>query len=225
VAKEEWLPLDPTESKPPEPCECGSEEFVPEADVLDTWMDSSLSAMAVSGWFFGKEPRVPAQLRPQGHDIIRTWAFYTILRTQALTGKRPWDSILINGMVSGEDGHKMSKSLNNIIAPEEVTKQYGADAFRQWAAIGGSTGSDIMFRWEDVVAASRFQQKMWSIVRFALPHIKDTGVVDKDSLTIIDRWILSRLNTLIIDVTDAMDRYQFDTALRCDGSVPVRYRT
>ncbi|MEA3324131.1 MAG: valine--tRNA ligase [Euryarchaeota archaeon] len=214
VAKEEWLPLDPTESKPRSSCECGSEEFVPEADVLDTWMDSSLSAMAVSGWVFGKELKVPAQLRPQGHDIIRTWAFYTILRTQALTGKRPWDSILINGMVSGEDGHKMSKSLDNIIAPEEVTKQYGADAFRQWAAIGGSTGSDIMFRWKDVVAASRFQQKMWSIVRFALPHIKDHGAVDKDSLTIVDRWVLSKLNTLIRDVTDAMDKYQFDIALK-----------
>lgn len=221
VAKEEWLPLDPTESKPHEPCECGSEEFIPEADVLDTWMDSSLSAMAVSGWVFGKEPRVPAQLRPQGHDIIRTWAFYTILRTQALTKKRPWDSILINGMVSGEDGHKMSKSLNNIIAPEEVTKQYGADAFRQWAAIGGSTGSDIMFRWKDVVAASRFQQKMWSIVRFSLPHITDLadagdgdGAIAKDSLTIVDLWVLGRLNRLIADATDAMEQYQFDLTLK-----------
>ena len=223
VAKEEWLPLDPTESKPHEPCECGSEEFTPEADVLDTWMDSSLSAMAVSGWVFGKEPRVPAQLRPQGHDIIRTWAFYTILRTQALTGKRPWDSILINGMVSGEDGHKMSKSLNNIIAPEEVTEQYGADAFRQWAAIGGSTGSDIMFRWKDVVAASRFQQKMWSIVRFSLPHITDLAdagdggggeEIARDSLTIVDLWVLGRLNRLIADATDAMERYQFDLTLK-----------
>nr|QNO45704.1 isoleucine--tRNA ligase [Methanosarcinales archaeon ANME-2c ERB4]QNO47811.1 isoleucine--tRNA ligase [Methanosarcinales archaeon ANME-2c ERB4] len=217
VAKEEWLPLDPTESNPPEPCECGSDDFEAEADVLDTWMDSSLSAMAVSGWVFGHELKVPAQLRPQGHDIIRTWAFYTILRTHALTGKRPWDAILINGMVFGEDGHKMSKSLDNIIAPEEVTDQYGADAFRQWAAIGGSTGSDIMFRWKDVVAASRFQQKMWSIIRFSLPHtegVGDIGDIDKDSLTTIDQWIISKLNSLILDATDAMENYQFDITLK-----------
>ncbi|MEA1866071.1 MAG: valine--tRNA ligase, partial [Euryarchaeota archaeon] len=217
VAKEAWLPLDPTEANPLEPCECGSEDFEAEADVLDTWMDSSLSAMAVSGWVFGHELKVPAQLRPQGHDIIRTWAFYTILRTHALTGKRPWDSILINGMVFGEDGHKMSKSLDNIIAPEEVTDQYGADAFRQWAAIGGSTGSDIMFRWKDVVAASRFQQKMWSIVRFSLPHtegVGDFGDIDKDSLTTIDQWIISKLNSLILDATNAMENYQFDITLK-----------
>lgn len=219
VAKEEWLPLDPTEFSPPDPCECGSGDFTPEEDVLDTWMDSSLSAMAVSGWVFGRELHVPTQLRPQGHDIIRTWAFYTILRTHALAGTRPWDSILVNGMVFGEDGHKMSKSLDNIIAPEEVTDRYGADAFRQWAAIGGATGSDIMFRWKDVVSASRFQQKMWSIVRFSLPHIAGVadagdGEISRDSLTIVDLWVLGRLNMLIADVTDAMERYQFDLTLK-----------
>ncbi len=214
VAKEEWLPIDPVESNPPEPCKCGSNNFIPEKDVLDTWMDSSISAMAVSGWTSGKEPRLPAQLRPQGHDIIRTWAFYTILRTHALTNKKPWDTILINGMVFGEDGHKMSKSLNNIIAPEEVIDRYGADAFRQWAAIGGSTGSDIMFRWKDVVAASRFTQKLWSIVRFSMPHIKDIEEIDINSLTVVDRWILSRLNRLILDVKSAMDGYQFDLTLK-----------
>ncbi|MBN2488678.1 MAG: valine--tRNA ligase [Methanosarcinaceae archaeon] len=219
VAKEEWLPLDPTQDMPEEACECGSTEFEAEKDVLDTWMDSSITALHASGWLSEHDMRLPAQLRPQGHDIIRTWAFYTILRSKALTGIRPWDSILINGMVLGEDGHKMSKSLGNIISPEEVIGQYSADAFRQWAAVGGSPGSDVMFRWKDVVAASRFLHKMWSIYRFSMSHLEDYGTEDTrdinpDDLPVIDRWLLSKLNKLVRSMTSNMDGYQFDEAFK-----------
>ncbi|MGP8321595.1 MAG: valine--tRNA ligase [Methanosarcinaceae archaeon] len=220
VAKEEWLPLDPTQDNPKEACKCGSNEFEAEEDVLDTWMDSSITALHVSGWLTDHKLRLPAQLRPQGHDIIRTWAFYTILRSMALTGKKPWDSILINGMVLGEDGQKMSKSLGNIIAPEIVIEQHSADAFRQWAAVGGSTGSDIMFRWKDVVSASRFLHKMWSIYRFSMLHLENYEPEQHSdeeltsSLTVIDRWFLSKLNELILSTTDRMDKYQFDEAFK-----------
>jgi len=212
VAKEEWLPLDPNVSLPPVPCpNCGSEEFEPETDVLDTWMDSSISVLNVTGWLSDHKPRYPAQLRPQGHDIIRTWAFYTILRAKALVGTRPWDSILINGMVLGEDGHKMSKSLNNFIAPEEVMAKYGADAFRQWAAVGGSPGSDVMFRWKDVISGGRFLQKLWSMYRFSAPHAVKS---DDAAPNQVDRWLLFELSTMIEAVTDSMDRFQFDEAFR-----------
>ena len=219
VAKEEWLPLDPTKDMPEEACECGSTEFEAEKDVLDTWMDSSITALHASGWLSEHDMRLPAQLRPQGHDIIRTWAFYTILRSKALTGIRPWDSILINGMVLGEDGHKMSKSLGNIISPEKVIEQYSADAFRQWAAVGGSPGSDVMFRWKDVVAASRFLHKMWSIYRFSMSHLenygtKDTKDINPDDLPVIDRWLLSKLNKLVRFMTSSLDGYQFDEAFK-----------
>lgn len=210
VAKEEWLPLDPTYTQPPEPCECGAKEFKGEADVLDTWMDSSISALHVSGWLSGHPLLLPAQLRPQGYDIIRTWSFYTILRTKALLDKRPWDTILLNGMVLGEDGHKMSKSRNNFVIPEEVIRKHGADAFRQWAAIGGTTGSDIIFSWKDVIAGSRFLQKLWSIVRFSLPHISEKPA----ALTPIDLWFLSKLNRLIKETTEKMDAYQFDETFK-----------
>lgn len=214
VAKEEWLPLDPNTVNPPEPCEqCGSTSFLPEEDVLDTWMDSSISALNVAGWLSRKDVRLPTQLRPQGHDIIRTWSFYSILRSSALTGLRPWDNIVINGMVLGEDGQKMSKSLGNIVMPEEVVKQYGSDAFRQWAAIGGSTGSDIKFSWKDVVAGHRFQQKLWSIIRFSIPHLEAIPTGDVKYRT-VDRWLLSKLNTLIKAATDSMERYQFDETLK-----------
>lgn len=218
VAKEEWMPIDPTQESPREPCsKCGSTNFEPEEDVLDTWMDSSITVQHVTGWLTDHKRRLPAQLRPQGHDIIRTWAFYTILRSVALAGKRPWDSILVNGMVLGEDGHKMSKSLGNIIAPEEVIEKYSADSFRQWAAIGGAPGSDVMFRWKDVVAASRFFSKMWSIYRFSMSHFEDldkSDAVAKEDLHIVDRWLFNNLYELITTATKNMDAYQFDEAFK-----------
>jgi valyl-tRNA synthetase len=210
VAKEEWLPLDPTQKSPPESCECGSSTFRGEEDVLDTWMDSSISALHVSGWLSNHPLLLPAQLRPQGYDIIRTWSFYTILRSKALLDTKPWDTILLNGMVLGEDGHKMSKSRNNFVVPEEVIKKNGADAFRQWAAIGGTTGSDIIFSWKDVVAGSRFLQKLWSIVRFSMPHISD----EPASFAPIDLWLLSKLNRLVKEATEKMDAYQFDETFK-----------
>ncbi len=210
VAKEEWLPLDPNQKQPQAKCKCGSSDFIPEKDVLDTWMDSSISALAVAGWPNRKDLRMPTQLRPQGHDIIRTWAFYTILRTQSLEGMRPWDTILINGMALGEDGHKMSKSLNNFIRPEEVFEVNGADALRQWGAMGGSPGNDIMFQWKEITAASRFQQKLWSIFRFALPLIADVDA----SPCQVDRWLLGELDQLIEKTTQAMDAFQFDETMK-----------
>jgi valyl-tRNA synthetase len=211
VAEEEWLPLDPNQTRPPVKCQCGSDDFIPERDVLDTWMDSSISALAVAGWPDRACPRMPTQLRPQGHDIIRTWAFYTILRAKALKGTKPWDTILINGMALGEDGHKMSKSLNNFIRPEEVYETNGADALRQWAAMGGAPGNDIMFQWKDITAAGRFQQKLWSIYRFSLPLM---ARIDGATPGQVDCWLLGELDQLVSLTTDAMDRFQFDETIK-----------
>jgi valyl-tRNA synthetase len=210
VADEKWLPLDPNHTRPPVRCKCGSDDFIPEQDVLDTWMDSSISALAVAGWPNRKDLRMPTQLRPQGHDIIRTWAFYTILRTKSLEGVKPWDSILINGMALGEDGHKMSKSLNNFIRPEEVFETNGADALRQWAAIGGSPGNDIPFQWKEITAASRFQQKLWSIFRFSRPLIDKVEANPGQ----VDRWLLGELDQLVVSATRAMDGFQFDETMK-----------
>jgi valyl-tRNA synthetase len=216
VAEEGWLPLDPTRVAPPIKCSCGCSEFEPEEDVLDTWMDSSISALAVAGWPARKDLRYPTQLRSQGHDIIRTWAFYTILRCKDLVGERPWECILVNGMVLGEDGRKMSKSLGNFIIPEQVFSANGADALRQWAALGGSPGNDVMFQWKEITAASRFQQKLWSIFRFSAPLMSSVKAVADINATScqVDRWLLFELDSLVKAVTDAMDRYQFDEAFR-----------
>ncbi len=213
VAKEEWLPVDPTRDLPKEPCpNCGGTSFEGERDVLDTWMDSSITPLVIAGWPDLKE--YPVNLRPQGHDIIRTWAFYTILRSLALVGRIPWYEIVINGMVLGEDGRKMSKSLGNIVEPDEIIEKYGADALRQWAA-SGVVGDDVIFSWKEIVFASRFQQKFWSILRFTLMHLKDEPK-DEDTryLRDADRWILSRLIRVIKDVDEHMENYRFSEALK-----------
>jgi valyl-tRNA synthetase len=170
----------------------------------------------VTGWEgSGTPPFFPAQIRPQGHDIIRTWAFYTILRSVALTGQKPWNEILVNGMVLGEDGFKMSKSRGNIIVPEEILSKYGADALRQWGAMGAATGSDIMFNWNDVVAASRFQTKMWNITKFALIQLEKEGLeTDVQITALADRWLLIRLSDTVEQVSNALEAYQFDVALK-----------
>jgi valyl-tRNA synthetase len=212
----EEIPVDPTITRPKTPCpKCGGTKFTPEEDVLDTWMDSSISVLHVTGWDGkGTPPLFPAQLRPQGHDIIRTWACYTILRSVALTGGKPWDGILVNGMVLGEDGFKMSKSRGNIIQPEEILGKYGADSFRQWSASGAATGSDIMFNWNDVVAASRLQTKLWNIVRFILPKIGDREYRLEQVTAPADRWLLDRLSGTVSAVTAAMEAYAFDQVLK-----------
>ncbi len=216
VAKEEWLPVDPTKDKPKEPCpKCGSTEFEGETDVLDTWMDSSITPLAITGWpEEWKKEDYPTSLRPQGHDIIRTWAFYTILRSLALVGDIPWKEIVINGMVLGEDGRKMSKSLGNIVEPDEVIEKYGADALRQWAA-SGVVGDDVAFSWKEIIAASRFQQKFWSILRFTLLHLKEKPS-DEDAklLRDADKWILSKLMKLVKEVDEHMENYRFAEALK-----------
>ncbi len=232
IAEEDELPVDPLVDKPKivkegYRCECGSSEIEGERDVLDTWMDSSITPLWI--YPFDKDFET-VDLRPQGHDIIRTWAFYTILRSLALTGKIPWKEILINGMVLGEDGYKMSKSRDNIISPEEVIRDYGADAFRQWAAIGGATGSDIQFRWADIISARRFLQKLWSILRFSMIHLEGQEIREKsrEELRVVDRWLISKLRKLVRSVTESMENYEFDNAMKsiksfCWGTLADRY--
>jgi valyl-tRNA synthetase len=216
VAEERWLPLDPTQEAPKCLCECGSSSFTPEYDVLDTWMDSSLSALNAAGWPNAQyKQQFPTQLRPQGHDIIRTWAFYTILRSDALAGSKPWECVIVNGMVLGEDNQKMSKSLGNIIAPESVIEQYGTDAVRQWAAVGGSVGSDVQYNTKDLTASSRFLTKLWNVFRFAMLHLTEEvqpvkyGIQNPSEI-----WLIFNLIDLVDSVTSSMDRFAFDEALK-----------
>ncbi|WP_135852404.1 valine--tRNA ligase [Halorussus salinus] len=209
------LPVEPTETVPEiDACpECGGTDWEGETDVMDTWMDSSISPMHVQGW--PDEEFTPTTLREQGHDIIRTWAFYTLLRVTALEDEIPWEESLVNGMVFGDDGHKMSKSRGNAVGPEEAIDEYSADSVRQALALGGQPGSDIQFQWKEVKSASRFLTKFWNIFQFSAEHLdEDTPDIDAPAYRDADKWILTKLSRTVEAVEDDMAAYRFDAALR-----------
>jgi len=219
LADENWVPIDPKLENPRiKQCpKCGKTEFVPERDVFDTWMDSSISCAVHAGWPDSKDWRrlFPADMHPSGIDIIRTWAYYLMVRHLALFNETPYKSCLINGMVLGLDGRKMSKSLKNYVAAPEVVNKYGADASRQWAAAGGATGSDIPFRWPDVEYAKRFMTKLWNASTFVSGLLKDYEPDEKarHALQPLDKWILSKTEKLTQTVTEALDNCQFNIAM------------
>ena len=217
IAKPEWLPIDPKFEPPKiEKCpKCGHKKFIPEKDVLDTWFDSSITCAVHAGWPDRKDWKrlFPADLHPSGTDIIRTWAYYLMVRHLALFNEKPYKACLINGMVLGTDGRKMSKSLGNYVATSEVFSKYGADATRQWAAAGGATGSDIPFRWQDVEYGRRFLRKLWNAARFASFNLQDFNPEEKPVLELLDKWLLSKLERVVEKVTEAMEKYHFNIAL------------
>ena len=153
-------------------CGANKEEIVGETRTFDTWFDSSISVLYVTGWLDDREASLKAlehSLRPQGYDIIRTWLYYTILRVWLLTGKPPFRWVRITGMGLDEKGRAMHKSLGNIIYPMPYIEKYGADAFRYWAAASGRLGSD--YRWSEnlVRTGQLFATKLINIARFISP--------------------------------------------------------
>ncbi len=219
VAQEEWVPIDPRMEKPRiEKCpKCGGTEFTAETDVLDTWMDSSITCAVHAGWPDRADWRhlFPASMHPSGTDIIRTWAYYLMVRHLALFDERPFNSVLINGMVLGSDGRKMSKSLKNYAAAPEVLNKYGADATRQWAAGGGATGSDIPYRAQDVEYGRRFLVKLWNVAGFASNLLADYDpkANSEVDLQLFDKWIISKTENLTKKVTHAFEKCQFNIAV------------
>ncbi|MCD5409183.1 MAG: valine--tRNA ligase [Methanocellales archaeon] len=206
------LPVNPaTDKAPVDACpSCGSKNIKGSIDVCDCWVDSSITPLIASDWLGdGFDGLYPMSIRPQGYEIIRTWLFYTIYCCLVLTGKPPFRDVLVNGMVQGEDGKKMSKSMGNAIEPDEIIAEFGVDPIRQWAA-GGTLGEDYPFELKEVVHSRRFLTKTWNIVRFCLSHDLDTTPY-KPEPNVIDRWILSKLNRLIMEVTADLDGYEFKT--------------
>jgi valyl-tRNA synthetase len=219
LAEPEWVPIDPRLEGPrTAKCpKCGHGEFRPETDVFDTWFDSSITCAVHAGWPDRKDWRrlFPADMHPSGVDIIRTWAYYLMVRHLALFDEKPYKSCLINGMVLGTDGREMHKSLGNYVSSEEVLEKYGADATRQWAAGGGATGSDIPFRWPDVEYGWRFLIKLWNASGFVSNLLKDYAPSERsgDDLQPLDKWILSKAEKVTEKVTEALENCQFNTAL------------
>ena len=215
-ATEEMCYCDPTEDAPPvDKCpECGG-KLVGCTDVFDTWMDSSGSALYNTFW--ERDPELhkklfPMSMRPQSHDIIRTWAFYTILRSEQIEHCRPWNDIMIHGFIMAPDGTPMHSSIGNVIDPIPIIENYGADALRYYAATC-SLGIDHAFREKDVIRGKKLSIKVFNIGQFVGRYFKDVSKTC-DSLRTADRWIISKFSKTVKAVTDSFEVYQFDKAMR-----------
>lgn len=211
IPDEKDLPIDPETHKPKKKCKCGSDEFVPEKDVFDTWMTSSLTPQIALGWAENDEmfkKYFPENLRPQGHDIIRTWAFYTIVKAFYHFNEIPWKDIMISGHALDPKGKAMHKSLGNVIEPTDIIEKYGTDALRFWAA-SAKLGEDLPFQEKDVVTGRKLFTKLWNASRFVISNLKDYKNVKPKELKTIDKWILNKLFNIIKESTDAFERYEY----------------
>jgi len=219
LAQEDWVPIDPKLEDPRiDKCpRCGGKGFSGEQDVLDTWMDSSITCAVHAGWPDRPDWKhlFPADVHPSGTDIIRTWAYYLMVRHLALFDEKPFKNCLINGMVLGADGRKMSKSLKNYVAAPEVLNKNGADATRQWAAAGGATGSDIPYRAQDVEYGRRFLVKLWNASGFTGKLLVDYNPVSAKHVELqpLDKWIVCKLEKLVKKVTEEFENCQFNAAI------------
>ena len=215
-ATEEMCYCDPTlDDAPVDKCpKCGG-KMIGCTDVFDTWMDSSGSSLYNTFW--GRDEELhkklfPMSLRPQSHDIIRTWAFYSILRADQIENSIPWENIMIHGFIMAPDGTPMHSSIGNVIDPIPILEKYGADALRYYVTTC-SLGMDTAFREKDVIRGSKICNKVYNIGQFASRFIHD--VPEKcDSLRLADRWIISKYSKTVKEVTDSMEVYEFDKAMR-----------
>jgi valyl-tRNA synthetase len=225
MAEEAQLPVDPQDTPPPvEACPaCGAREFDPDPDVMDTWATSSvtpqicgtlLEPFGISPAEFDRRYR-PMTLRPNAHDIIRTWDFYTIVRSLYLTGDIPWTDVLISGHALDPAGKKISKSkLTTAEDPTPMLEQFSADAVRYWTA-SVRTGGDTNLSEETFRNGSKLVTKLWNASRFALSHLDDASVgaaASPAGLNATDRWLLGRLHEVVRRATTAMDEYEFAAA-------------
>lgn len=217
-AEEMQLPVNPLETRPLYPCSCGCSEFVPEEAVFDTWATSSVTTMINAR--YGEEDDIseeifPMGMRCQAHEIIRTWAFYSIVKSLYHTGQLPWKDIMISGFVLAKPGEKISKSKNNASgSPMALIETHSADAIRYWAA-GSKLGTDTFFSEEDLKVSRRFINKLYNAAKFAVMRLEDFRKPEEreeSELLPVDRWILERVNETTAQATELLNDYEIGQA-------------
>ena len=198
---------------------CGK-EMRQDPDTLDTWFSSALWPFSTLGWP-DKTPELdyfyPTDVLVTGYDIIFFWVIRMIFSGYEQMGKKPFGKVLFHGLVRDSQGRKMSKSLGNGIDPLEVIDKYGADALRYTLITGNAPGNDMRFYWERVEASRNFANKVWNASRFIMMNDPDNKIKATDekpaNLTAADKWILSKMNSLIKEVTDNMEKYDLGIAV------------
>ncbi len=215
-ASREALPVDPKRAKAPfEKCKCGG-RLIAEELTCDVWIDSSITPLIIAGWPAAGAEHVsrylPAEIRVHATEIIRSWTFYTLLRTWALTGGLPFRRILIHGLVLGPDGKKMSKSLGNVVSPEYLLSKFSADAIRMWSALSGIIGKNKALVFNDVKYAYDFINKLFNSYAFMQNFISEPAG-EGLQFGLLEKGILSRLNRLISDVDKAYNSFEYSAAV------------
>jgi valyl-tRNA synthetase len=220
-AKDEQCYVDPTVDAPPvDRCpKCGGGELRGCQDVFDTWMDSSVSPVYLAYWKRDDDRfrrYFPNGLRPQGQEIIRTWAYYSLLRSHLLFESRPWNDIMVDGNILAPDGTPMHASLGNAVDPFETLDTYGGDVMRYVSALC-MVGQDNAFKPQDRVRGSRFLQKLWNVQQFigsALERSPHYRAGYQYITSPVDHWVLARLGALVRTCDAAYDRFDFSTVIR-----------
>lgn len=203
--------------KPEVCCKCGCTELKQDEDVLDTWFSSALWPFSTLGWpekTKELEYFYPTNVLVTGYDIIFFWVARMIFSGINAMGEVPFDHVLIHGIVRDSQGRKMSKSLGNGIDPIEVIDKYGADALRFSLAMGNSPGNDMRFYWEKVEAYRNFANKIWNASRFVMMNLEGGSIlpIEECNLDAADKWILSRFNGAVREVTENMEKYELGMA-------------
>ena len=205
----EIVVLDKTPDKCPK---CGCTKFTRDEDTLDTWFSSALWPFSTLGWpnenAEDYKTFYPTDTLVTGYDIIQAWVSRMIYSGLEYTGKKPFDNVFIHGIVRDSQGRKMSKSLGNGIDPLEVIDEYSTDALRFSLILGITAGNDIRYMPEKLESSSNFANKLWNASKFVLMNLEDyDGIYDEKDLCKEDKWILSKLNTLVKEVTNNIDNF------------------
>ncbi len=203
-----WREAPPVEACP----KCGGKGFRGEERVFDTWFDSSITPLYILKYSRNKEffeKNSPCSLRPQGKEIIRTWLYYTVLKDYLLTGKTIFRDVWINYHIVDEKGHKMSKSLGNVIDPKDILDRFGAEPFRLWAAVEGNlTKTDFRCSFERIEGTKKTITKLWNVARF-ISMFPQAEFDDPRGLPDADKWIIEEVNRLVEYTRASYESYDF----------------
>ena len=217
LARKEDLPVNPlTDKAPIDKCECGCTEFIPEKDIMDTWQTSSVTPL-LNMKYKEKDSLEdllkPMTLRCNAHDIIRTWDFYSIVKSFYNFGIKPWNDVMISGFVMANKGEKISKSKSNSkMEPFDLLDTYGADIVRYWAG-SGKLGTDIIFSDETFLRGKKLVNKIWNVAKFIEMHLQDFEDKDFNDFEYVDKWIIGKYKEMEKSYIKYLDNYEIGLAL------------